>query len=151
MKIPCLISVAMFSANLISGAPSLIGTWKSSKELTLKATRLDSSVEEDLKERFENLFGRMTITYTKAQSIARMEADEGIEEWESITDYRIVAETKDKLSIKWIDENEEVMTATLHFVNQDQYWIELPKAEGKICGKEYFIRQPKAEPDGSGQ
>ena len=147
MKIAHIAITFILLSNLMIAAPSIIGTWKSNKELTLKETRLDQSVREETKKKFEDLFGRMTITYTKSKSIARMEEDEGIEEWESITDYKIVAEAKDKLMIEWKDsETGEMMQETLHFINPNQYWIKLPTGEGKIQGREYFDRQLKAEP-----
>jgi len=149
MKTRYTLSICTLLAIQAIAAPSLIGTWKSNKELTIKTIHLPATVTKDAKKRFENLFGRMTITYTKSQSIARMAAYAEFEDWESTSSYRIVAETKNKLSIKGKEQDaDEETLETLHFVNQNQYWIELPIGEGQLEGREYFDRQlkPVAEP-----
>ncbi|ADE54951.1 hypothetical protein [Coraliomargarita akajimensis] len=142
MKLLQIVSLICMLSSCAEGVPSVIGTWKSNQLLTLQHSPLDSSVDETTRSKFENLFGRMTITYSRTQATSRMDADEGIEAWESVSEYRILIQTKDKLLIEWLDRRKgEWKKETLHFVNPDRYWIMLELPDGTVLGREYFDRQ----------
>lgn len=122
------------------GAPDLIGSWKSNKELTLKSVRIDPSIEGELKKKIEALFGCMTVTYERKHATIYMTDDNGKTE-EIKNTYSVVASTSKKIILRWKDPSTgKEENTTLTFVSPDRYWVELPTTP-KLSGREYFDRQ----------
>jgi hypothetical protein len=124
-----------------------IGSWKSNRELTVKTIQLKKEVKPELRQRLDDLFGKMIVTYTGKEVIAFTPATEKSAEWSFTSAYTVVIATDTKLVFRGQNaQTKAIENSTITFEGPDRYWISLD-VPGILVGREYFDRIKTKEPN----
>ncbi len=104
---------------------SLVGAWRSNKELSIQTIHYEVPIADELKKQLEDVFGQLQLTYTDSEitAFAPHLGDNG-SEWHFKTKYKIVAEDEESLAIVSMNpltNKEEI--SHIHFDGPDRYWI----------------------------
>jgi hypothetical protein len=117
-----------------------IGSWKSNRELTIATIQMKREVKPELRQRFDDLFGKMTVTYDGKEVVAYTPATEKSVEWRYTAAYTVVMATDTKLVFRSQNAQTKVLeNTTITFEGSDRYWVSI-SVPGVLDGREYFDR-----------
>lgn len=130
--------------------PNLLGTWQSSKELSMKYTLSNPGFSEKNIDFKKQVFGILKVTYhestihthgapTKRIIIADKEYDFHFEDLEF--NYEVITCTKDSIKIKEYYPNTDPIIVKIHFVDRNTIWVSGPGFNENE--REYFVRIKK--------
>jgi hypothetical protein len=115
----------------------IIGDWRSNRKLTVPTIRYPEGAKPETIKKFEDIFGHLTVTYTKSESRLVMPAMNDFPEWRDKTNYKIVDRSEDSITIRYFDNAEKIeKSRKINFEGPNRYWIDLEQIEGR----EYFDR-----------
>ena len=87
----------------------LLGTWKSDRIRTFKEWSWTKNISPQKKKRFQSIFGKLEITYTRTKIISSLRH----RKWEQATRYKVVATDQTSVAI--------VLFGELQIKNRRQY------------------------------
>ena len=123
-----------------------LGSWKSNRELTIKTIRLKREVKPELRQRLDDLFGTLIVTYTGKEVVAYTPATEKSAEWSHTSAYTIVMSTDTKLVFRGQNaRTKAIENTTITFEGPDRYWVSID-VPNVLEGREYFDRIKTKEP-----
>ena len=94
----------------------LLGTWRSDKELTIIYWRYTKELAPDRRERFENLFGKLTIKYTESHAYSEFD------ETKDSCKYEVIGRDDNSVAIIWHEKQEDKIQH-IHFEENDLYYV----------------------------
>lgn len=116
---------------------TLIGEWKSNKELTVPTLTYPPTAEKASIEKLEALFGRLIVTYSGSKMKALLPATNDHPDWIYESDYKIVGRDEQSIVVRAHDPLENgPKDRRITFEGENRYWIDL----GHLGGREYFDR-----------
>ena len=93
----------------------LIGTWRSNKEKTVSLWKYTKEVSPEVRERVENLFGKLTFRFSETHIFTEFD------ELKESVPYSVVAQDKTSVVIAWYEEKETSLQH-IHF-EDDGYYV----------------------------
>jgi len=116
---------------------TIIGEWKSNKELSVRTLTYPPTAEKASIEKIEALFGRLIISYSGSKMKAVLPAMNDQPEWIYESDYKIVGRDETSIVMRSHDPLENgPKDRRITFEGENRYWIDL----GHLGGREYFDR-----------
>ena len=117
----------------------LIGTWKSNRELTMKAMpeSLPSGKSPEKRKQLEMLFGHLEHTFDGRRATFRMPEHDGLAPSTHSVSYKVIHSDDASVVIQYRDPYERRMKKQRYtFVSPDRYWIPIAESDWP----EYFDR-----------
>lgn len=116
---------------------TLIGEWRSNKELTVPTLTYPPTSEKASIEKLEALFGRLIVSYSGSKMKAVLPATKDQPDWIYESDYKIVGRDEKSVVIRAHDPLENgPKDRRITFEGKNRYWIDLEH----LGGREYFDR-----------
>lgn len=126
--------------------PDLIGTWKSSKEMSMEYNEKYAQLEPRQKELLVQILGHMKVTYTEKNAhehgqepikvkVAGKDSDFTFEDLSY--PYTVLSCDQDALKVEYEHPYSGVTQETIHFVGKNTYWL---SPEMLPSTREYFVR-----------
>ena len=151
MKNKNLITFALVAIALVGcSTPQMKGTWRSSLKLTQEFNLKNAILEQKTTEFLNQIIGHTTIKYKKdtftiSDSDREIIVEGGPSSWDGINQtwqYNILAQNEQKIVMEATDPTERLHIITLHFINEDTYWVYLgsTKEFEHLNIREYFAR-----------
>lgn len=136
-----LLAIAFTLAAHGGPAPSLIGSWKSNRELSVATVKLANPLPPEKRARFDNLFfGNAVITFSPTEYSVFTPALEKYPAKTVTTGYRIVAASDRQMVIRTRDEKtQKDEDDALHFEGPNRFWMEITGVAG-VTGHDYYDR-----------
>lgn len=136
-----LFAASLLAATLLSACEShdsrLIGRWRSNRELSIRTFPHREKLAADKRAIFDNLFGKLTLTYTQRYVETEMPSTGSEAPFRQRSAYRIISSDADSVTVAFEDAPiEGDTTKVIHFEGPNRYWIPV----GISNGKEYFDR-----------
>jgi hypothetical protein len=140
--------LALLFGNNALCCESLLGNWRSSKEMSMAYNNQHANLKPVQTELLNQILGHMKITYTKTEmrehasppirvKINNKEHDFTFEDL--IYPYKVLSCDKNSARIKYKDPYAGTLEATINFVDQNTYWV---SPEVMPSTREYFLRFP---------
>lgn len=145
MRILAGLAALVMSHSAIS-CPKILGTWKSSKELSMDYNEKYAHLEPRQQELLIQILGRLIITYSEnqvrehGQSPIKVTLDEKVSNftYENLSyTYKVLSCNKTSVTVRFDHPFAGAKTNRVSFVDKDTYWVSpdiLPSA------REYFVR-----------
>jgi len=144
IKLFLLFLFLMFS-NQSLACPSLVGTWQSSKDLSMEYNLKYAGFNEKIIKIKEQIYGILKLTYTNESIHAHGAPTQKITvegkvfeiKFEDLTfDYQVLNCSNDMVTTKEFYPYGEPLVESKYFIDDDTYWV---SPEGKK-EREYFVR-----------
>jgi hypothetical protein len=94
----------------------LLGTWRSDRERTIALWKYQKEITPETKERFEKIFGKFTLRFTKTHIYTEFE------DMKNIVPYSVIASDSSSVIIAWHEEKEKSLQH-IHFEGEIYYVI----------------------------
>ena len=117
---------------------TLVGSWHSNKELSVKTIHYKKDIPENLRLKLESIFGQLTITYDGNQVTEYApNLGENGKEFRYNSAYKVLGHDENSLVIMLKNPgNNKDLLMHIHFDNPDRFWVYLEDTGWK----EYFDR-----------
>lgn len=146
MKQPSLLIAALLISNQAMSCPSIIGAWKSNKELSMGVNGKNTALPANRIELLNQILGILEITYTKSVirereappikvRVSGKEHDFHFEKLEY--KYELISCSETQVKIKKYYPYGEPYIEVLNMANENTYWV-YGTQENKTV--EYFVR-----------
>lgn len=141
--------IILILGNVASACPNLVGTWKSSREMSMAYNEKFAHLELKQIELLNQILGHLRVSYTENSAheygvpnlkikIGNKKSDFEIED--SSYQYKILSCSDTEITINYEHPYLGEITETFNFVNADIYWA---SSEMLPSSREYFIRESK--------
>jgi hypothetical protein len=94
----------------------LLGIWRSDRERTTAYWKYKKEVAEEVRERFENMFGKLTLRFTKSHIHSEFDGTR------DVIPYSVVAQDATSVVIKW-HERKGSFLQQIHFDGASYYVV----------------------------
>ena len=148
MRILAAVATLIVSSYALS-CPDLLGTWRSSKEMSMEYNEKFAHLEPNQKELLVQILGRMIVTYTDNKvhehglpssrvTIGGKEYDFAFEDLSY--SYKVLSCDKATITAEFEHPHSGPVKETAYFIDENTYWI---SSEILPSTREYFIRVSK--------